>query len=428
MTPASPRSIKDLGIEPNLVQELALRYLREHGTGSLTKLRRGLKLSYPVVSEIYEQLRVQQLVEVRGTIGSDYVFSLTGPARELASESSKLCRYAGAAPVSLAQYTEVVREQRLNTVPSLETLRKAFSDLVLDDATFDLLGPALASGRPIFIYGPSGNGKTSLIERMPEVFNDEILVPYAIEVDGHIISIYDPLVHRAAPDASTEETDERWVRCRRPCLMAAGELVPSMLNLQVDERSGIHTAPLQMKATNGILLIDDFGRQAMPPRELLNRWILPLDRHVDYLSLEYGLTFQIPFELLLVFATNLDPSELADEAFLRRVPNKIHVGQIDNRRFDEILRRELGRYNLGFDPGMSEHMRDLCRKHNPAGLRGCYPRDICHILASRARYRRQPFALGRDEISLAVSSYFTQIEDVRESERTGKIATPAEAR
>jgi hypothetical protein len=272
----------------------------------------------------------------------------------------------------------------------------------------------LVSGRPIFIYGPTGNGKTSIIERLPRIYDDSILVPYAVEVDNHIISVYDPLVHDAIDSDPDENVDPRWIRCRRPCVMAAGELVPSMLDLSLDERSGVYTAPLQMKAANGILLIDDFGRQRMSPGELFNRWILPLDRRVDYLSLQYGFTFQIPFELVLAFATNLKPSDVADDAFLRRVPNKLYLGPITAEAFDEIFRRVLRQDGLRFEPSLSAFLRGLCKSHQQLtglnGLRACYPKDIYEILVARAEYQRQPLTVTREALRVAADMYFTHAE------------------
>src|SRR6185295_10911326 len=196
-----------------------------------------------------------------------------------------------------------------------EKLRSAFGDMVVSDGLLDRLGPALIEQSSIFLYGPPGNGKSSVAERLLRVYQDAVLIPYAVEVDGQIIGLYDPVVHQKVGDED-EEIDPRWVPCRRPSIIVGGELTAGLLELRYDELSGIYSAPLQMKANNGIFVIDDFGRQLMSPRELLNRWIVPLDRRVDYLSLRYGLKFEIPFQLLVVFATNLSPSALADEAFL----------------------------------------------------------------------------------------------------------------
>jgi predicted ATPase with chaperone activity len=409
--PPTPETIEELGIPGFMLQDLALRYLREHGTATLTMMRKGLKLSYSLVESTFQQLRQQQLIDIRGTVGSDYLFSLTGPARHYAAERSEICRYAGPVPVPLEQYTRLVRYQRTFIVPTVEELREAFADLVLSEEVLESLGPALTSGKPLFVYGPSGNGKTSIIERIQRIFEDSILIPHAIEVDGQIIAVFDPLVHRPVINETPSPSDERWIRCRRPCIMAAGELVSSMLDLRLDERSGVYAAPLQLKANNGILLIDDFGRQAMSPRELLNRWILPLDRRIDYLSLHYGLTFQIPFELILAFATNLSPSHLADEAFLRRVPNKIYINPSRDEDFDEIFRRVLQQNGLPFDPELAQYLRRLCRERNPDGLRACYPKDICDILVATAAYKRRPFDVSQESLARAANLYFTRQTD-----------------
>src|SRR5437016_6173929 len=357
--PPPPLTLEQLGLPVFMVSNLVLRWMREHGSGSLTMLRKGLKLSYPVVEATFQQLRQQQLIDIKSTVGSDFLFTLTATGRQFAIERSENCNYAGPAPVPIAQYALVVRSQKVAIQPFPDQVRDMFYDLVLPDEILDRVGTALVSQRPLFIYGPSGNGKTSIIERLPRVYDDFIFVPYAVEVDGQIISVFDPLVHPAVDSDLDDQIDERWVRCRRPCVMAAGELVPSMLETRRDARTGTYAAPLQMKASNGILLIDDFGRQTMSPRDLFNRWILPLDRGIDYLSLEYGMTFQIPFELTLAFATNLEPSELADEAFLRRVPNKIYLGPISAEIFDEIFRRVLQKRELPFEPELARYLRDL---------------------------------------------------------------------
>jgi predicted ATPase with chaperone activity len=410
--PSTPQTVEELGLPHSMLIDLVLRYGRTHGTMSFSTLRKALKLSYAVVDTIFQELRKQQLIDVKGTSATDYYFALTSGARDLAADRSQVCRYAGPVPVPLEQYAEVVRRQRPSIVPTPAALRDAFADLVIGEEVLDQIGPALISGRPLFIYGPTGNGKTSLIERFPRVYDDLILVPYAVEVDSHIISVFDPLVHREALDPE-DGVDPRWVRCRRPCVMSAGELVSSMLDLRLDDRSGVYAAPLQVKATNGILLIDDFGRQSMPPRELFNRWILPLDRKVDYLSLVHGYTFQVPFELTLAFSTNLPPSSIADEAFLRRVPNKIYIGPVRPDLFDEISRRVLAKHGLPNEPGLAATLRSICQSGGRQELRACYPKDICEILLALATYKRQPFCVTPQNLELAAETYFAHADPGR---------------
>jgi predicted ATPase with chaperone activity len=241
------------------------------------------------------------------------------------------------------------------------------------------------------------------------VYEDTVLIPYAVEVDGQIIIYYDPVVHhRVEEDDHEPDHDPRWVRCQRPCIIAGGELVPSMLDLRMDEASGIYAAPLQMKANNGILVIDDFGRQLIPPRDLLNRWIVPLDRHVDYLMLRYGVKFQIPFDMMVVFATNLDPASLADEAFLRRIQNKILVEEITPGVFDEILRRCTLAKNIAYDQDMADYLRYLCLRDGRSVLRACYPADISRVLLSISEYEGRPPRLTRTDLERAVNLYFAR--------------------
>jgi hypothetical protein len=226
-------------------------------------------------------------------------------------------------------------------------------------------------------------------------------------VDNQVISVYDPVVHQPL-DQTDEHIDPRWLRCKRPCILVGGELIPSMLELRLDEASGIYAAPLQMKANNGILIIDDFGRQMMSPRDLLNRWIVPLDRRVDYLTLRYGVKFQIPFELMVVFSTNLDPSDLADEAFLRRIHNKIFVDAVDAHSFDQIFARVVKGRGIEAESDSSEYLRKLCLRDNRTELRACYPGDICNILQSIGRYEGRPARMSKAELERATALYFAK--------------------
>src|SRR5215469_12090793 len=358
--PTVPERMEDLGVSEGLLLDLIVRRLSLEGTSTLADLGAKLKLSYPVADHLFRTMRQHQLVEVKGMLGNDYWITLSGAGRTLASERLRISKYAGAAPVSLAEYASAIKAQAAEVDISRKSLRNALSDLVVTDQILDKLGPAVISQTSIFLYGPTGNGKTSLAERLLRVYQDSILMPYAVEVDNQIITLFDPVVHKLI-EHDDAEIDPRWILCKRPYIMVGGELVPAMLELRLDEPSGIYTAPLQMKANNGIFLIDDFGRQLISPRDLLNRWIVPLDRRVDHLSLDYGIKFETPFEMLVVFSTNLDPSELADECFLRRIPNKILVDAVDPLVFDEIFRRAALKYNMPCEAGTSEHLRELCK-------------------------------------------------------------------
>ncbi len=406
-SPAMPQNFQQLGIPESLVMDLVVRRLLIEGFSSLASLSRSLRLSHPVVDAVFKHMCGQQLVEIKGMSGNDYNFVLSAAGKQLASERFQVSQYAGACPVSLKEYAAATKAQSAKVQVDRRILRQAFSDLVVSDRMLDQLGPALISHNSIFVYGPTGNGKTSLAERMLRVYQDSILIPYAVEVDSQIISLYDPVVHQPIEN-DDEDMDQRWILCKRPCILVGGELIPSMLELRLDEASGIYAAPLQMKANNGILLIDDFGRQLMSPRDLLNRWIVPLDRRVDYLTLRYGVKFQIPFELMVVFSTNLEPADLADEAFLRRIHNKIYVEAVDSSAFDQIFTRVVQARNIQAEPDSAEYLRKLCLREGRTELRACYPSDICNILHSIGRYEGRAPIMTKAEMERAAALYFAK--------------------
>jgi hypothetical protein len=406
-SPAIPQTFEDLGISQSLVLDLVVRRLLLEGFSNLQSLSNTLKLSVPILNVVFTHMRQLQLVEVKGMLGNDYNFTLSQAGKMLAGERFQISQYAGAAPVSLKDYHSATKAQAAQVRIDRKILRSAFSDLVVSDALLDQLGPALISQNSIFVYGPTGNGKTSLAERMLRVYQDAVLMPYAVEVDNQVISLYDPVVHQKL-DIDDPEVDPRWVLCRRPCIVVGGELIPSMLELRLDESSGIYAAPLQMKANNGIFIIDDFGRQLMSPRDLLNRWIVPLDRRVDYLMLRYGVKFQIPFELMVVFSTNLEPSDLADEAFLRRIHNKIFVDAVDDKAFDQIFHRVVTSFSIPCEPDSAEYLRKLCLREGRTELRACYPGDICNILTSIGKYEGRPPFMSKSELERATALYFAK--------------------
>ena len=407
--PAAPQTFSELGIPEQLVLDLMLRRLLVEGQATLASLSRSLRIAVPIVDQFFKHMRQQHLVEVKGMVGNDYQFVLSAAGKQLAAERTQTSQYAGACPVSLKDYQAAVKAQAAKVNLDRDILRAAFSDLIISDQMLDQLGPAIISQNSIFVYGPTGNGKTSLAERMLRVYKDAILIPYAVEVDNQVISLYDPVVHQPV-DFDDTDMDPRWIVCKRPCIIVGGELVPSMLELRLDDASGIYAAPLQMKANNGVLIIDDFGRQLMSPRDLLNRWIVPLDRRVDYLTLRYGVKFQIPFENMVVFSTNLDPSDLADEAFLRRIHNKILVDAVSTEAFDKIFDRVVRARQIEPEPGSSAYLRELCLTDGRSELRACYPSDICTILTSIGRYERRPPVMTKSELERAVKLYFAKTQ------------------
>src|ERR1700722_8301776 len=406
--PSIPQDFKDLGISESLVLDLMLRRMLIEGYSSIAGLGRSLRLSHQVVDLMFKHMRSLHLVEIKGVIGNDYCFTLSAGGKQLAGERFHISQYAGACPVSLNDYQKANKIQSAKVHVDRKTLRAAFSDLIVTDRMLDQLGPAIISQNSIFVYGPTGNGKTSLAERMLRVYKDAVLIPYAVEVDNQVISLYDPVVHQPIENNDNEDVDPRYLLCKRPCIVVGGELIPSMLELRLDEASGIYAAPLQMKANNGILIIDDFGRQLMSPRDLLNRWIVPLDRHVDYLTLRYGVKFQIPFELMVVFSTNLEPSDLADEAFLRRIHNKIYVEAVDAQSFDQIFTRVVASRQISAEPDSAEYLRKLCLREGRTELRACYPADICNILLSIGRYEGRGPIMTKPELERAAALYFAK--------------------
>ncbi len=405
--PTVPQNFADLAVPEGLVLDLMLRRMMIEGFCSMTGLSRSIRVSLPIIDMVFKHMRQQQYVEIKGMSGNDYQFTLSAAGKQLASERLQVSQYAGACPVSLKEYHAATKAQTARISVDRRVLRQAFSDLIVSDKMLDQMGPAIISQTSIFVYGPTGNGKTSLAERMLRVYQDAVMIPYAVEVDNQIISVYDPVVHHPI-DHDDEDVDPRWILCKRPCIVVGGELIPSMLELRLDESSGIYAAPLQMKANNGILLIDDFGRQLMSPRDLLNRWIVPLDRRVDYLTLRYGVKFQIPFELMVVFSTNLEPADLADEAFLRRIHNKIYVEAVDSSSFDQIFARVVQSRNIEAESDSAEYLRKLCLREGRTELRACYPADICNILLAIGRYEGRPPQMTKPDLERATALYFAR--------------------
>jgi predicted ATPase with chaperone activity len=408
---ATPHEVQDTGIGRGLLEEVALKTLYLHGEMSLRELSRHMCLSLGVIDEIFQFFRREQLCEVKGMVGGVHVIVASTAGKSRAAELLVRSQYAGPAPVSLADYSLRVTTQSVQqTEIRPSDLARAFRHLILDEDLLSRLGTAVVSGTSIFLHGPPGTGKTSIARSIPAIYNDQVWIPYAVEVDGQVITVYDPGVHQQSEDAVPEEVDRRWVLCHRPRILAGGELSAELLDLQFSATSRLYTAPLQMKANNGVLILDDFGRQRIRPEELFNRWMTPLDRRVDFLTLPGGRKFDIPFDVCVVFSTNLDPRALADEAFMRRIANKIRVDHAAPEQFMKIFRSECSLRALECEPGMPEYLVQVITQKLKLPLSQCHPGDLIKQIFWSASYRGVEPRLTRETMDQACRNYFLSAE------------------
>ncbi|MEI2640133.1 MAG: hypothetical protein V9F03_14225 [Microthrixaceae bacterium] len=402
-----PTTPDSMGLSRALMEDLVLRRAVMEGRAPMTRLAQKLHVSINVVETILLSMRDRKLIEYDGMEGRAYRVAVTEIGREESANRSRDCRYAGPMPVSLAAYTAVVRAQRPEVHLDRDMLTRSFSDLVISPNLIDQLGPAIRGSGAMFLYGPPGTGKSSIAERVIRAYNDHVLVPHCVEVDGQIISVFDPTIHEPTED-QPPGLDRRWIMCRRPVVITGGELHQGMLDLELDRQTGVYLAPLQMKANNGVLVIDDFGRQAMSPAALLNRWIVPLDRSIDYLTL-HGRKFEVPFEVKVVFSTNLDPSHLGDEAFFRRIYNKIYVGACTDDQFDWILARVASKRGLTVDAPSAAHLRQSARAKGDGELRAYLPGVVCELATAISGYDNLAPALTPDMVDRVLALYFADM-------------------
>jgi predicted ATPase with chaperone activity len=403
----TPQSVAETGVPSNLLEELALKILHLRGEQTLLDLAGHIRLSFAVVEELFQRLRKERLCEVKGMTGLVHRIALTSEGKARALDLLTLNQYAGPAPVPLVGYAACVQAQSVTTVEvHFPDILRASEHLVLDGQMRACLGTAVTSGRSIFLYGPPGTGKTCIAEVLANIHRDPVWIPYSVEVGGQIISVYDPVVHGQIDEPIPYDCDRPWVLCRRPRIMVGGELTIEMLDLRLDPTTKSYDAPIQMKANNGVLIVDDFGRQLVRPEALLNRWIVPLDRRIDFLSLAGGKKFQIPFDSFVVFATNLDPASLGDEAFFRRIDNKIKVGYATPEQFHEISRRVCRQFQLEYDQEVLEYLIEVLTTEFDRPLRPCYPRDIVQHILWKARYEGLEAVFDRQTVAEACASCF----------------------
>jgi energy-coupling factor transporter ATP-binding protein EcfA2 len=403
-----PQSISEIDVRRAVLEDIALKTLYLCGSLSVLELAEKIRLSFAVVSELFFRLRTDQLCQVTGMTGNVPQIAITSQGRARAMELLAQNHYTGSAPVSLESYSEQTRKQSVRAVDvHANDVKRAFAHLVVDSHMLSQFGTALNSGSSIFLYGPAGTGKTTMAETLSRVLaEDEVWIPYAVEVDGEIITVYDSAIHKRVPESEPEGRDERWVLCQRPAVLAGGELTAEMLDLQFNPITKFYVGPMQMKSNNGVLIIDDFGRQRIRPEELLNRWVVPLDRRIDFLTLAGGKKIEIPFEMLVVFASNMDPSELADPSFFRRIQTKIRIGEVTDEQFREIFRRVAGEHRVAFDENIPGDLIDFIHGTLNQELRQCYPRDIVNQVCWAARYEgRKPY-IDRMALARAIEAYF----------------------
>ncbi|MGC9520603.1 MAG: ATP-binding protein [Anaerolineae bacterium] len=417
--PLAPRSVEDTGISMGLLSDLALKifYYESYVTGRDLALRMGLPFAN-VISTVLEFLRREQLCEVRSATGrggfseSTYEYVLTGRGRDMARDALDRGQYVGPVPVPLVAYNDAVRKQGLrDVVVHQRQLRKALAHLVFNEDTFEQIGPAINSGRSIFLFGAPGNGKTSIAEAIGSLLMEgDIYIPYAVEVEGQIIKVFDDVNHVTVEESQPHRVDSRWIRIRRPFIVVGGELTMEGLDLVYNADYKYYEAPFQMKANGGVFLIDDFGRQTVRPSDLLNRWIVPLEKRTDFLTLHTGRKFEVPFELLIVFSTNLEPRELVDEAFLRRIRHKIEVHDPTWDEYAEIFKRAADGKSIPFsEPALAYLIREhyIKAKRPP---RACHPRDLLDQIVDISSYLSVPPSLSKELIDRAALSYFVDFD------------------
>ncbi|MEM6688117.1 MAG: AAA family ATPase [Planctomycetota bacterium] len=412
--PAEPEDLHKSQIKESLVEAIIFRFLLNSGESEGRRVAEQTKLPFRLIEPILTRIKMDQHVAYKNaTSTNDYVYVLTESGRHIARSHEQDCTYHGACPVSLSQYIDSVKQQSIEgQYPKKADLQRAFHDLLINPAMLKRLGPAVASGKGMFLFGFPGNGKTSIAERVTGAFGEHIWVPRAIEIDGEIMRVFDPMCHELEmPEAGAGLLDvggfdKRWVRIKRPTIIAGGELTMEMLEVQTNHVSKISEAPLQMKSNCGTLVIDDFGRQKMRVDELLNRWIVPLEKRYDFLNMSSGKKIQVPFDQLVVFSTNLEPKDLVDDAFLRRIPYKIEAEDPPEADFKKLFEIMCKVVKVPFKEGACEYLLEKHYRPVDRPMRMCQPRDLLLQVRNYCLYNDLPIELKQEYLDFACENYF----------------------
>jgi hypothetical protein len=432
VTPAMPRDLLATGVSAGLVMNLMLRLMHLEVRETVSDLSIAMCLPYKIVRDLMDEATQRKLVVALGShrAGSiaDIRYTLSEAGQAAAKEAASQCLYLGPAPVSLADYQAQLKKQTVNNEHlSADRLRQGLNDLVAPEHYIRKLLPAINAGRSILLFDPPGNGKTTFASRIAELFRDVVYIPYAVEIDGHIMRVFDPGIHHqalsetdraglAGAGIGASEFDDRWVACSRPFAMAGGELTLDMLELQLDHQSNTYDAPLHVKALNGVFLIDDFGRQQMNPKDLLNRWIVPMENRVDFLKLKSGKTFSLPFDELLIFSTNIEPQDIMDPALLRRIPYKIKLYAPTEEEYLDLFETEAASCGLTIAPGVLGFIVRALTGPAKFGLAYFQPKFICdQVLQSCRAFNLDP-CLTKDLAVEALSNLYVQIENERDGD------------
>ena len=416
VSPPAPATLAQIGLSADNVLGLVLKTLYS-GELSGRQLSDAVKVAYASLEGVLEAARVEQLLEVRSATGAGTAgcrYALTRRGRQRANQYFETNGYIGPAPVPLDQYVNYVREfGKHNTLIDREQVTSGFTDLIVEDEMLDQLGPAVSARRAMFLYGPPGNGKSAMSAAIGRALGDLVYMPHALEIDGQVVVLFDPVNHVPQPvEAGSHllreetDTDPRWIRIRRPVITVGGELTMEQLDLNFNKLAKFYEAPVQLKANTGVLLVDDFGRQRVPASDLLNRWIVPLESRIDFLALHTGRKFEVPFDVLVIFATNLEPRKLADEAFLRRIPYKIHATDPSLEQFSAIFYMMCQKYGIAFDQAVIDHLVTKYYQGRGLQMRACHPRDLIEHMVNLCRYRRQPPAVTQKLLDEVCRTYF----------------------